>query len=58
MANIDFINKDDLEDFRVMLLGDLRGLFGNKPIVQAGWLRSSDVKRLLRILVVPCRTSE
>lgn len=46
---IEVITKEDLHEFRNLLLDDLQKLFHTKPPKQKQWLKSSEVRRLLKI---------
>jgi hypothetical protein len=46
---IDFITKDDLQTFRSQLLDDLKSILHSKPAKQKQWLKSSEVRKLLKI---------
>jgi hypothetical protein len=46
---IDFITKDDLQTFRSQLLDDLKNILHSKPVKQKQWLKSSEVRKLLKI---------
>ncbi|MDB5134369.1 MAG: hypothetical protein JWP37_972, partial [Mucilaginibacter sp.] len=46
---IEIITKDDLEQFRVKLLEDLREMIGTKPEESKKWLKSYQVKNMLKI---------
>jgi len=43
------ITKEDLDEFRDKLLQDLKGLIGNKASEPAKWLKSYQVKNMLKI---------
>ena len=46
---IDFVTKDDLQTFRSQLLDDLKNILHSKPAKQRQWLKSSEVRKLLKI---------
>jgi len=46
---IEIITREDLEKFRFQLLEDIKALIESKPQSEKKWLRSSEVKKLLRI---------
>jgi hypothetical protein len=47
--NVEVITKDDLQAFRLQLINDLKDLlFSDKKTVKE-WLRSSEVRKLLKI---------
>ncbi|WP_313266871.1 helix-turn-helix domain-containing protein [Epilithonimonas vandammei] len=46
---VNLITKEDLQEFRTELLEDLQNLFQIKISQQKLWLRSSEVKALLKI---------
>ena len=46
---INLITKEDLQEFKAELLEDIKKLFGVKISEQKLWLRSSEVKELLKI---------
>ena len=46
---IDFITKDDLQTFRSQLLDDLKSILHSKPAQQKQWLKSGEVRKLLKI---------
>lgn len=46
---IEVVTKDDLHEFRNLLLDDLQKLIHSKPQKQKQWLKSSEVRRLLKI---------
>ena len=43
------VTKEDLDEFREKLLNDLRGLMGKTPDEPKKWLKSYQVKNLLKI---------
>ncbi|RWY46193.1 helix-turn-helix domain-containing protein [Mucilaginibacter gilvus] len=46
----EIITKEDLNEFRELLLNDLKNLFQGKPISEnSKWLKSYQVKNLLKI---------
>jgi hypothetical protein len=46
---VNLITKEDLKEFKTELLEDIRNLFNIKVSEQKLWLRSSEVKELLKI---------
>lgn len=46
-ANV--ITPEDLQSFKIELLEDIKNLFTAKPTEQKLWLRSAEVKELLKI---------
>lgn len=46
---INLITKEDLQEFKAELLKDIKNLFNIKISEQKLWLRSSEVKALLKI---------
>ena len=46
---VDIITKEDLHEFRSLLLDDLQKLLHSKPQKQKQWLKSSEVRQLLKI---------
>jgi hypothetical protein len=46
---VEIVTKDDLINFRHQLLDDLKQLLHTKPDKQKQWLKSSEVRRLLKI---------
>lgn len=46
---IEIITKQDLEEFRVVLLNDIKGIFQNKAEPTKKWLKSKEVRKLLNI---------
>ena len=47
--NIEVITKEDLQNFRLQLLSDLKELFLSKQTPKREWLRSNEVIKLLKI---------
>ena len=48
--NLEILTKDDLQEFRVQLLSDLKGLFQlPSEVSQKAWLKSAEVRKLLQI---------
>jgi hypothetical protein len=43
------ITKEDLDEFREKLFNDIKGLLGKSPSEPAKWLKSYQVKNLLKI---------
>ena len=46
---IEILTKQDLNDFRTLLLDDIREIFQNKTEQTKQWLKSSEVRKLLNI---------
>ena len=46
---IEVITKEDLHEFRNLLLDDLQKLIHTKPAKQKQWLKSSEVRQMLKI---------
>ena len=46
---IEVITREDLNEFRTLLLSDLNTLFNSKPQQQKQWLNSNEVRKLLNI---------
>ena len=46
---IEIITKEDLQAFRFQLLDDLKNIIHTKPAKQKQWLKSSEVRKLLKI---------
>ncbi len=46
---IEIITKEDLQTFRLQLLDDLKNIIHTKPNKQKQWLKSSEVRKLLKI---------
>lgn len=45
----EIITKEDLDEFRELLLNDIKALLGRSPSDQPKWLKSYQVKNLLKI---------
>lgn len=45
----EIITKEDLDEFRELLLNDIKVLLGKSPSDQPKWLKSYQVKNLLKI---------
>ncbi len=43
------ITREDLNEFRSLLLSDLNAIFNSKPQPQKQWLKSNEVRKLLNI---------
>lgn len=43
------ITREDLNEFRELLLSDLNTMFNSKPQQQKQWLKSNEVRKLLNI---------
>lgn len=46
---IEIITKEDLVEFRSLLLNDLKQIFGTNSQQQKQWLKSKEVRKLLNI---------
>ena len=46
---IEVISREDLNEFRTLLLSDLNTMFNSKPQQQKQWLKSNEVRKLLNI---------
>lgn len=46
---IEVVTKEDLHEFRNLLLDDLQKLIHTKPQKQKQWLKSSEVRQMLKI---------
>ncbi|HMU46130.1 MAG TPA: helix-turn-helix domain-containing protein [Chitinophagaceae bacterium] len=46
---IEVITKEDLHQFRHQLLDDLKNILHTKPAKQKQWLKSSEVRQMLKI---------
>ena len=47
---VEIVTKEDLQQFRFQLLEDLKGFISQlQPVQQKKWLRSSEVRKLLKI---------
>lgn len=46
---IEVITREDLNEFRELLLSELNTLFNSKPQQQKKWLKSNEVRKLLNI---------
>ena len=46
---IEVITREDLNEFRTLLLSDLNSMFNSKPQQQKQWLKSNEVRKLLNI---------
>ena len=46
---IEVITREDLNEFRTLLLSDLNIMFKSKPQQQKQWLKSNEVRKLLNI---------
>lgn len=46
---IEVITREDLNEFRTLLLTELKEIFNSKPQQQKQWLKSNEVKKLLNI---------
>ena len=43
------ITMEDLNEFRTLLLNDLKGIIQSKPLQHKQWLKSNEVRKLLNI---------
>ena len=46
---VEIITREDLNEFRSLLLTDLKEIFNTKSQLQKQWLKSSEVQKLLNI---------
>ena len=46
---IEVITREDLNEFRELLLSDLNTMFNSKPQQHKQWLKSNEVRKLLNI---------
>jgi hypothetical protein len=46
---IEVITREDLNEFRTLLLSDLNEIFKSKPQQQKQWLKSNEVRKMLNI---------
>ncbi|WP_291131758.1 helix-turn-helix domain-containing protein [Flavobacterium sp. UBA7682] len=46
---IEVITREDLNEFRLLLLNDLKEIFSSKSQEQKKWLKSKEVRKLLNI---------
>jgi hypothetical protein len=46
---VNIVTKEDLMEFRHQLLDDLKNIIHSKPAKQKQWLKSSEVRKLLKI---------
>ncbi|MFY7963938.1 MAG: helix-turn-helix domain-containing protein [Chitinophagaceae bacterium] len=46
---VEIITKEDLQTFRFQLLDDLKNILHTNPQKQKQWLKSSEVRKLLKI---------
>jgi hypothetical protein len=47
--SVEIITKEDLQQFRVELLNDIKELLGAKPDTNKDWLKGTEVRRLLKV---------
>lgn len=47
--SVEIVTKEDLNVFRLQLLNDLKTLLNHKPTATKEWLRSSEVRKMLKI---------
>ena len=46
---VEILTKEDLNDFRILLLDDIREIFQGKTEQTKQWLKSKEVRKLLNI---------
>ena len=46
---IEVITREDLNEFRTLLLADLNAIFKSKPQQQKQWVKSNEVRKMLNI---------
>ena len=46
---MEVITREDLNEFRTLLLSDLNAMFNSKPQQQKQWLKSTEVRKLVNI---------
>ncbi len=46
---VELLTKEDLQQFRIQLLRDLKSIIGQPQAAQQTWLRSVEVRKLLKI---------
>ncbi|WP_035677582.1 helix-turn-helix domain-containing protein [Flavobacterium limnosediminis] len=46
---VEIITREDLNEFRHLLINDLREILNAKPVQEKQWLKSPDVRKLLNI---------
>ncbi len=46
---VDLITKEDLADFKMQLIGELKTLLAPQSTVQKKWLRSAEVRKMLNV---------
>ncbi|MFA9187563.1 helix-turn-helix domain-containing protein [Flavobacterium magnesitis] len=46
---IEIITREDLDEFRILLLNDLKDILQSKPEQTKQWLKSNEVRKLLNI---------
>ncbi len=46
---VEIVTREDLQSFRIQLLNDLRQFLGTPAVSAKQWLRSREVRRLLKI---------
>lgn len=47
--NVEIITREDLNEFRSLLLNDLKEIINSKPQQSKQWLKSNEVRKLLNI---------
>jgi len=47
--NVEIITREDLNEFRILLLNDLKEIINSKPQQPKEWLKSNEVRKLLNI---------
>lgn len=46
---VEIITREDLNEFRHLLINDLREILNAKPVQEKQWLKSLDVRKILNI---------
>lgn len=46
---VEIVTKEDLNEFRKLLLSDIKDVLQSKPQQTKSWLKSSEVRKLLKI---------
>ncbi|SDF16011.1 Helix-turn-helix domain-containing protein [Mucilaginibacter pineti] len=47
--SVEVITKEDLQAFRLQLLGDIKQLLGEKTEVAKEWLKGTEVRKMLKV---------
>ena len=47
--SVEVITKEDLQAFRLQLIGDIKQLLGEKTEIAKEWLKGPEVKKLLKV---------